>query len=74
MTRTVEAIYSGGVLKPVSPLEGIQENGRVTVTVSEIPAEHPFADWVGGVADVDAAEMIRAIDEEFERIEPNDWK
>src|SRR5436309_656646 len=46
MTRTIEAIYSHGVLKPVEPLEGIQENDQVTVTIESSP-RHPLADVVG---------------------------
>jgi len=33
MTKTVEAIYEDKVLKPLSPLEGLQEHQRVKVIV-----------------------------------------
>lgn len=74
MTKTVDAVYSGGVLKPLQPLEGLAENDRVVLTVSTPPKPFPFSDWVGGMSDEDAAEMMRVIDEEFERIDPDDWK
>lgn len=33
MTRTVQAIYEDKVLKPLSPLEGLQDHQRVEVSV-----------------------------------------
>lgn len=39
MTRTVEAIYENGVLRPVRPLEGIDEQARVKVTVEKVTVE-----------------------------------
>jgi len=34
MTKSLEAIYQGGVLRPVEPLD-LKENQRVTVTVTD---------------------------------------
>lgn len=73
MTQTIEAVYTGGVLRPLQPLQHVSENATVKVTV-EVTERHPFVDWVGGVSDDDAAAMRRAIDEEFEQVDPNDWK
>jgi predicted DNA-binding antitoxin AbrB/MazE fold protein len=33
MSVTIEAIYEGGVLKPLSPLAGVEEHERVLLTV-----------------------------------------
>lgn len=74
MQTTVEAIYSGGVLRPIEALRGIQENQRVVVTVSTPVAGSPLAGWVGDLSDNDAADMIRVIDSEFEKVDPNEWK
>ncbi|HUB26715.1 MAG TPA: antitoxin family protein [Tepidisphaeraceae bacterium] len=74
MTQTVEAIYRGGVFKPVQPIEGIEENSRVTVTVAPAAAGHPLAGWKGGLSDAEAVEMTRAIESEFERIDENEWR
>lgn len=40
MPKTVEAIFEGGVLKPVSPLN-ISEHKRVTLIIEDEP-EKPF--------------------------------
>ena len=74
MVKTIEAIYSGGVLKPLQPLDGIAENGKVTITITALPPAHPLAGWTGGVSNEDAAEMVRVIEDEFEKVNPDDWK
>jgi len=72
--RTIEAIYSGGVLRPVSTLDGLKENQRVLVTVTDTPEDGPLAGWKGGMSDEDAKEMISIIEAEFEKVDPNEWK
>lgn len=75
VTKTIQAIYKDGVLKPLEPLEGIEENGRVTLTVHQpLPKSHPLADCFGILPDEDANEMREAIEREFERIDPDKWK
>jgi predicted DNA-binding antitoxin AbrB/MazE fold protein len=74
MQKTLEAIYTGGVLRPVETLQGLRENQRVVVTVTAPTEQNPFADWVGGMPDEDAARMIQVIDAEFESVDPNEWK
>ncbi|HEX8912514.1 MAG TPA: antitoxin family protein [Humisphaera sp.] len=75
MTKNVDAIYESGVLKPVEPIEGLAEHDRVNVTINSVATRsHPLDGWVGGVSDEDAATMMRVIEEEFERIDPDDWK
>ncbi len=74
MTKTFQAVYENGVLRPAEPLDGLQENEVVTVTIEDPTKPHPLEGWVGGMSDDDAAEMQRVIAEEFERVDPNDWK
>jgi predicted DNA-binding antitoxin AbrB/MazE fold protein len=74
MTKTIEAIYSDGVLKPLEPLSGIENNRRVTVTVQVAEPGRPLEGWVGGVSDDDATTMRRVIEEEFEQVNPDEWK
>lgn len=76
MTQTLEAIYANGVLRPVQPIAGLAENARVTIAVSEplVENERPFANWVGDMPDEDADEMMRVIREEFDRVDPKDWR
>ena len=74
MQTTVEAIYSGGVLRPVGALRGIQENQRVVVTVTAPADGSPLAGWVGDLSDEDAADMIHTIESDFEKVNPDEWK
>lgn len=75
MMQTVEAIYENGVLRPVQPLSGIREHTRVKVTVEvEGIRPHPLADCVGILPDVDAEEMRQTIEDEFEKVNPDEWQ
>ena len=75
MTQTtIEAVYSGGVLRPIEKLEGLEENQRVVITVTATPGARPLEGWSGGLSDEDAREMIGIIDAEFEKVDPNEWK
>lgn len=74
MIKTIGAVYSNGVLRPLQPLDGLTENDHVTITVNKIDLEHPLDGWVGDVSDQDAALMRAAVEQEFEGIEPDDWK
>jgi predicted DNA-binding antitoxin AbrB/MazE fold protein len=74
MQRTIEAVYANGVLRPLSPVDFLDENRQVTVTVTVPEGTRPLAGWVGGLSDADAEEMRRVIRDEFERVDPNDWK
>jgi predicted DNA-binding antitoxin AbrB/MazE fold protein len=72
MQKTVEAIFENGVFRPVEPITGLAERARVRVTFS--PANPPaWADVVGIMPDEDADEMRKIIDEEFSKVDPNDW-
>lgn len=75
MTRRIEALYENGILRPLEPIEGVAEHSRLTVTLEMRGARpHPVADLVGTLPDEDAEEMRQAIEEEFERIDPDEWK
>jgi predicted DNA-binding antitoxin AbrB/MazE fold protein len=75
MTQTIEAIYEDGLLRPIQPLEGVAERSRVRVTVEVAePAEHPLADCMGILPDEDAEEMRRIIEDEFEQVNPDEWR
>jgi len=73
VTKTLDAIFENGILRPVEPLEGIDENSRVRIQVETGP-KHPLADSIGVLSDEDAAEMRRVIEEEFETIDARDWQ
>lgn len=75
MTRRIEALYENGILRPLEPIEGVAEHSRVTVTLElEGSRAHPFADLIGTLPDEDAREMMQAIEEEFERVDVEEWK
>ena len=75
MTKTIEAVFAQGVFRPLQAVVGLQENERVRLTLqSEQAAGHPFEGWVGTLPDDEAREMIRVIEDEFERVNPDEWK
>ena len=73
MTQTVQAIYSGGVLKPLEPLR-LDENSRVTVIVQAGGAAGGVLACAGLLSNEDAAQMRAAVEEEFEKVDPNEWR
>ena len=75
MTRSIEALYEERILRPLEPLEGLADNSRVRLTI-ELGDDlaRPLASYVGTLPDEDAQEMLRIIEEEFERIEPDAWR
>jgi len=75
MRQTFEAIYENGVLRPVQPLEGIAQHSKLKVTVEvEEERRHPLADCIGILPDEDAAEMLRIIEDEFEKVNLSEWQ
>ncbi|MBN1346986.1 MAG: antitoxin family protein [Phycisphaerae bacterium] len=71
MTRTIVAIYEGGVLKPLESLDGIAEHAHVRVTVEGMTASpNPLIDCVGILPDEDADELRRIIADEFNHARP----
>lgn len=75
MTRKVEALYEDGVLRPLEPLEGVAEHSHVTITFElRERGIHPFAGLIGTMPDDDATEMMEIINDEFERVDAEDWR
>ncbi len=75
MTRTIEAVYEGGVLRPLHSLEGIAEHARVRLVVESVDqAGNGLADCIGILPDEDAAEMRRIVESEFEQVNLGDWQ
>ncbi len=74
MTRKIKAIYEGGVLRPLHPLNGIAEHAQVKLTVESVePASNGLSDCIGILPDEDAAEMRRIIESEFEQVNLGEW-
>jgi predicted DNA-binding antitoxin AbrB/MazE fold protein len=74
MTRTVEAIYEKGVLRPLTPVEGLAEHARVRISIDQPDAPHPLLQFCGTLPDEDAREIEKLIADEFERVDPDEWK
>ncbi len=74
MPRTINAIYEGGVLRPLQALDDIAEHARVRLTVEAVDSSgNGLASCIGILPDEDAAEMRRIVAGEFERVNPNEW-
>lgn len=75
MLKTIHAIYEHGVLKPLEPIEGIEENTKVKVTVStEKDVSPPLLRFAGVLSEEDANSMMKVVDDEFERINQDEWR
>jgi predicted DNA-binding antitoxin AbrB/MazE fold protein len=74
MPKIIEAIYEDGVLRPINPIKGLKKHERVAITV-EKPSKkkHPLAGLCGILPDADAAEMLKTVKEEFEKVDINAW-
>ena len=65
MEKTVQAIYEGGVLRPLEPIP-LDEHQEVTVTISyygDIPCEHPLLaspeEWASAAGDEISLDEVR---------------
>jgi predicted DNA-binding antitoxin AbrB/MazE fold protein len=74
MTRTIEAIFENGVFRPIEPLVGVNEHEKVMVTFTAPETARPLMGWKGGLSNDDALTMQQVIAEEFERLNPDEWK
>jgi predicted DNA-binding antitoxin AbrB/MazE fold protein len=75
MTKAFNAIYEHGVLKPLAPIEGINENTEVKVTISiENQVSHPILRFAGILSKKDADSLMDMVEEEFGRVNLNEWK
>jgi len=72
MIETFEAIYEDGVLRPLAPVQ-IPEHATVRVTVQS-EQRHSVTECAGTISEQDAKEMRSAIEDAFERVDPNEWK
>ena len=74
MTQTINAVYEGGVLRPLQSLEGIAEHAQVKLTVESVDAAgNGLADCIGILPDEDAAELRQIVETEFEQVNLHEW-
>jgi len=74
MKQTFEAIFEKGILRPLTPLAGLKEQQRVWISVESETPPHPLLKHCGTVSDEDSAEILKIIEDEFKKVDPNDWK
>lgn len=75
MFKTIQAIYKQGILKPLGPIEGIEENTEVKIIVSTEQKDSTSLLRFAGILDEeDASKMIKIVDDEFERINQSEWE
>ncbi len=72
MRRTIEVVYEDNVLKPLTPIEGLQEHERVVVILCPRTAKEGLRKLAGTLTHEEAEAMQKLMDEEFERIE-GEW-
>ena len=65
MEKTVQAVYEGGVLRPLEPVP-LKDRQEVTVTISDegnIPRDHPLLassdEWVSAASDDISLDEVR---------------
>ncbi len=74
MTRTINAVYEAGVLRPLQSLDGIAEHAQLRLTIESVePAGNGLADCIGILPDEDASEMRRIVESEFEQVNLDEW-
>ena len=74
MTRTFDAVFEDGVLRPLESVDGITEHARVKVTIETLTtAGNSLADCIGTLPDEDAAEIRQIVEDEFEQVNLSEW-
>ena len=74
MPKTIEAIYENGILRPLRPIKGLKKHQTVSITVEKTAKKkHPLHGLCGILPDADAAEMLKVVENEFEKVDLNEW-
>jgi predicted DNA-binding antitoxin AbrB/MazE fold protein len=72
--QTLEAIYENGALRLLTQPEGLAEHSKVKITIEAEEAQSPsLLQFAGILTNEEAADLLRVIEEEFERVDPNEW-
>jgi len=74
MPKTIEAIYEDGILRPLQPIKGLKKHQTVSITLEKtVRKKHPLHGLCGILPDADAAEMLKTVEHEFEKVDLNEW-
>ena len=73
--QTIHAIYRNGLLNPIGNIEGIMDDTEVEITISPVKgAVYPLLRFAGILSAEDADSMLKVVEDEFEKVNLNDWK
>jgi predicted DNA-binding antitoxin AbrB/MazE fold protein len=74
MSRTIEAIYENGVFRPLAQIKGFKRHQKISLTVKKSSKKkHKLEGLCGILPDEDAAEMLKIIEDEFEKVDIDEW-
>ena len=74
MSQMLEVIYEDEVLKPLTPVKGIEKHEKAWVILSPHSKKKSLHELVGTLSRKEAEEMQKVIDGEFEKTErENEW-
>ena len=74
MTKTIDAVYEKGILRPLSPIKGLRSRQKVRITLETTSRQkHPLSGLCGTLPDKDAAEILKVIEDEFEKVDVSEW-
>ncbi|HEY3281694.1 MAG TPA: antitoxin family protein [Armatimonadota bacterium] len=72
MQHTFEAVYEGGVLRPIGPLKGLANASHVLVTLEPtLPPDHPMLDCLNTLPKDRAAQLKAAVGHDYSFPEPD---
>lgn len=75
MTQTIEVVYERGVLRPLQPLDGIEEQSHLRLTIEvKSGTERPWERFIGTLPDEDAREILGIVADEFEQVDSREWQ
>jgi predicted DNA-binding antitoxin AbrB/MazE fold protein len=74
MSQAITAVYKNGHFIPVIPVNGFRDNQPVELRIKlSRKNEHPLMRFVGIINDEEAAELSNIIEEEFEKVDLDEW-
>jgi predicted DNA-binding antitoxin AbrB/MazE fold protein len=74
MSQIIEAIFENGVFRPLAPPAGVSEHEKVKLSIEHEATLHPLIDFCGTVPDADTREIEQIISDEFEKVNPDEWR
>lgn len=68
MTRAIEVICENNVFRPLTPVEGIEENEKMVAIFTRWPGKKGLRNLAGTITHAEARAMQKCIDEEFGKL------